>query len=545
MNNAKNKGTELENKEQPPISPSSDPLNSSNDFKPSIEPDEQFVSPIQTVISPTNPVATPATAETPTQSPNLSQTTTPAPAAPIVSSTQPTSFNGGAIESNNPTLQFNQKQKHRKKGLLIGIVVAGFFLVSSSAAGYVGVILPNKPENVWESTMSNMGQAYDEVTEFGLTIESAKGLDVDGAFSYKYDQDTLSGDYKVKSYDTDLMSEINVKQDNFSAKFEIMTATPEGQSTPNLYAKVAELKNLSELADPEVADQYNQFVGKWYVFDFGALTEEPEQQYTTEDYKQVVDAIGASAKEYLFSVEEGKAVLVVDEFVGKEDQFDNDTYHYKVSIDQAALKEFEKSLNDSVRATKIGESIGSDEEIQDYTGGLTEELDQLGSFDIWINKSTKLIQTIRAYEENSTDSYSEFGQLFEGGDKIPLFVNYQDKADSGDNLFNLKLDLDKNQKTAVLDAKYTEASGNNNFELKSNFRTNSDELNLTAPTDAISIWELFYGGSYTPPQIDADTLGWNIGIEDINQLDITNYIDDLQTLIEQLQLIPNSPAFNL
>ena len=152
-------------------------------------------------------------------------------------------------------------------------------------------------------------------------------------------------------------------------------------------------------------------------------------------------------------------------------------------------------------------------------------------------------------EQNNKNTYSEFGQLYQGGDIIPLFFNTQQSTDSGNDVFNIKLNLDKKQKTANLKAAYTQASGTGAFAISSNLRTNTNELQLTEPTDARPILELLYGEGYeddttspTPvPAFNTNTLGWNVGLENVNQTNITQYIKNFDSLAKILRQIPGSP----
>jgi len=455
-----------------------------------------------------------------------------------------------ALQNNQPQLgssplsNMGNKPKKSRKTLFVGIIAAGFVLLGSSAAGYFGVVVPNKPENVWAKTMSNMGAAYDEVVGYGLGIEAAKGTNTDGNFSYSYDEKTLTGDYVVKTYNSDLTSQINIKQDDFSAKFDLMSITPEGRKLPDLYVRVAELNSLETLTDPEVADTYKQYVGQWYVFDSeqyeGVILEEDvSSEYTTGDYKELTDVIGDVLKEYLFSTKDGKAVLKISEFVGKEDKYDQATHHYKVGVDTQALQAFEKAMVERVRATKIGSSLNSDAEVENYTGGITDQLNEDQSFDMWINSSTKLIQTIRATQENSDESYLDIGQLYVGGDNIPLFIKSVMKQNENTNNTDISLDLNRKEQTAVLGAKYVNSSSNDAFNLSSNFKVNNEPLNLTPPTDAKSILSLLYGEDFQDPGLTSETLGWNIGIDDANPQKVSELITNFENLVRQLRELPD------
>lgn|GEM_PF-2068149 len=515
------------------------------------------VTPMQTIISPTQP-PTPQEDATISQivTPHIIPTPTPQQPATTESPNQPTQEVTPHI-SNATGLpvqaeQFEPKPKRRRKGLFVALIVVGVFLISSTAAGYFGYVVPNKPENVWKSAMKNMGTAYDSLTKIDLDLSTTKGTETTGEFSYDGDS-IFNGDFSVKSYNTDLVMQLNLTQETLKTKIELMLVTPESKKVPNLYFKIAELSGTNDITDALLQDDFSKIVGKWYILDTSSydedlIKEDAPNEYTKEDYTELYNKVGESVKEYLFSTDKDKAVLNVNEFVTKEDSFGHSAYKYKVKVNNSALNSFEKSVISNVQNTKIGSTLVKDNELDNYVGTLDDTLPSDEEFDVWIDKKTKLIQNIRYYNKNDQNTYSEFGQLYQGGDVIPLFFNTQQSTESGNDDFNIKLDLDQKQKTANLKAAYTQADGTGAFTISSNLRTNTNELQLTEPTDARPILELLYGEGYeddttspTPiPAINTNTLGWNIGLENVNQTNITNYIKNFDSLAKILQQISRS-----
>ena len=551
-----------------PTSTSDNNIDQTSTPQASPQPASAFITPNQTIITltqtpaplqassvtpqldPTPAIASSSTVPLTDLTPNASATTPSPIPRTFNSQTSPQSTN--VLGSPVQTLQFNTKPKRRNKGLFIALVAAGIFVLSSTAAGYFGYIVPNKPENVWKTAMKNMGTAYDTLTKAGLELESAKGSETAGTFSYE-GESNISGDFSVKSYDTDVLMQVNLKQEMANTKFELMLVTPESKTVPNLYLKIAELNVVDGLIDETIIDAYSDIVGKWYELDSsmyseGLVEEDVPIEYTKEEYKELYDKVGESVKEYLFSTVKDDAVLTVQEFIAKEDSFGQEAYKYSVKISNSALAKFENSVKTRVKDTKIGSTLLKDTNLEDDSNSLTDALKESEEYDVWVDKKTKLIQNVRYYDKNDKNTFSEFGQLYQGGDKLPLFFNTQQKSGTGNNVFNLKLDLDKKLNTAGLKATYTQADGAGKFDMSANYKTSNEELKLSVPTDAKSIFELLFGEGYeddttspTPvPAFNTNTLGWNIGLENVNQTNITQYIKNFDSLAKILRQIPGS-----
>lgn len=61
-----------------------------------------------------------------------------------------------------------------------------------------------------------------------------------------------------------------------------------------------------------------------------------------------------------------------------------------------------------------------------------------GAFDLWIDKSRKVIYKIRVTDSENKANYAEIGQNYTGGDTLGLFVKYRDAAAKTDTKFTVE-----------------------------------------------------------------------------------------------------------
>lgn len=508
---------------------------------PSSPAPSEIPQPAPTVFSPTGTTQPQPTA---TQAPGVSSFGTGAQSGSLPGAMPtPTTSQFGNMAVGSSVAKEPVKFGKSRKGLFVGIIVAVVVLFSGSAGAYFGYVVPNKPENVWSTALENMGTAYDEMATYLVNSDLSKGMNTDGTFEYTYEDATLKGDYVVKGYESEFTSTINLSQGEFSGKFEIMSVKPDDRTLPNLYLRVAELKNFDTIAG-EDAQLYDQYIGNWYVFDTEMydeqlVSEEAPETYSKEDYKELADAIGVVMKEYVFTSDTEKAIIVMDSVVGGEELYEQDTYHYVASVNKSNVDRFEEALKTKIRETKIGKALVDDESLSSYTDDLTEDITGEDTFDVWINRKTKLMQTIRTFEGSDKQNYTDLGQLYDGGDLVPLFINQTYKSGDTQNESAIKLTLDrKNNKVAILGST-KEIGSNEGFDITANIAASAEPLNLVAPEGAVSIFSLLFGGGYeTSLDLSTDTLGLNIGLDDMNPDGVLNAVGDFRELIDNLLALP-------
>ncbi|QQS18731.1 hypothetical protein IPL68_01455 [Candidatus Saccharibacteria bacterium] len=118
-------------------------------------------------------------------------------------------------------------------------------------------------------------------------------------------------------------------------------------------------------------------------------------------------------------------------------------------------------------------------------------------FDVWIDAKYKLVHQVRVPAEQGNDKvYTEFGQLYKGGDDLSLFVRYHD---GGENPYDVKSSLDTNTSTGVTTAKLDASSPKNDessfmsaFALNMTFKAEplKQKVEQTIPTETVPFTEL-------------------------------------------------------
>jgi len=435
------------------------------------------------------------------------------------------------------------KSRKKPKALLMGVILAVVLLFVGSAGAYYGLIVPNSPENVWEAALINTGEAYDEVAAFVITNEVAKGFNIDGNFDYKYDDARLSGDFMVKSYGSEFTVDINLKQEEFAATFNVLSVAKEESLVPDVYIRLEKLENLASISDSFTAEVYKDYVGNWYSLsdlDEGVLETTTDTEFSQQDYQELADAVGSVMKDFVFTSDEQKAVLELVEVVGSETFYDQDTYHYKVKLVPANFALFQAALETKLQETKIGQALNGELDAESYSETLTSNFEEGQTYDVWVNKKTKLLQTIRDYNDDAA-SYADIGQLYEGGDVIPVFLNLVNKNNDSTSETFLKLSLNRADSSARLEARYGGDGRGDDFTLMSNFKPNDQPLNITAPENAQSILSVLFGNSYQDESsFSDDILGLRTGMAVIDPNKVEDLASNIQRLVDQLLALPVS-----
>ena len=118
-------------------------------------------------------------------------------------------------------------------------------------------------------------------------------------------------------------------------------------------------------------------------------------------------------------------------------------------------------------------------------------------FDVWIDAKYKLVHQVRLPEKQGDNTvYTEFGQVYKGGDDLSLFVRYHN---DGDSPYDVKSTLDTNTVTGVTTAnvdasspKSGESEFQSAFSLKMTFKSEplKQKVEQTIPTDTVPFTEL-------------------------------------------------------
>ncbi|MES2971556.1 MAG: hypothetical protein V4702_04500 [Patescibacteria group bacterium] len=437
---------------------------------------------------------------------------------PIQSSQTVQSDTPQAETTNNPSsfqsAQTNQTVNNKKKKLLlVSLVGAIIVLLGGGAGAYFGVIVPNKPENVWKKALSNTADGYDKLIEYSQKQKDIKGIKAKGNLKL---EGTAAGDGNIEAttFEGNGKYKFDIGFAGSRYELEALTTMPEGAKTPDLYFRVKGLKGIGGLlqASPlaETGAQIENLDSQWIFVDhtlFDQLASTAggpaDAQLTDEDINAIARAIGEVNREYLLSDSPDKRVLTVAEQIGKEDRDGRSTYHYKVGLNKENLKKYLTALKEKLKTTKI-KDLASEQQYNDFFDEMVksidkEAIDEKDTADVWVDMKTKLIRYVRFTDEKERENYVELGLLYNGGDEYPFVINVNaPKGEEGSGTGSLKTTLNTRANTVKINLLVDvlgEAKEKITGELL--FEPNNEPIEVTKPEGAKPIMEVVgavYGG---------------------------------------------------
>ncbi|MBX4190615.1 hypothetical protein KW794_00855 [Candidatus Saccharibacteria bacterium] len=376
---------------------------------------------------------------------------------------------------------------------------AAFLLLSGGASAYFGYYVPNKPENVWKTALTNTGKGYDKLSEYAQQqLDSKqKGVKIDGSFklsgsvaadgSFQGSSDGDNGEFTGSLSATGLKMNLDTRV--------IKSATGD---TPDIYFKVDGLQGIGTLfggSDPQVEKALNGLNGNWYfvdhtLFDQYAKGANSDLQFSQKDIKPVLDGVGKAAKQYVFTNNSSQMAFTVKEQIGKEKQDGRNVYHYKVGVNKNNLKAFNNALCDNLKDSKLfkafyssaGQTLSECKDTSDLNNIKESE-----TADVWVDLHTRLIHKIRFTDKDNKDSYFDVGQDYQGGDSFPFNFDFHSKTNSG----GLKITLNTKSNTLDFDgsAKSSDKDGAGG-SFKMTISPNSSAVKVEKPANAKTIIEL-------------------------------------------------------
>jgi hypothetical protein len=499
-----------------------DPLTAPQAAQPTAsQPEPQIIRPSVERQPMTQPIArTAMQGEATSQSfqapqPVQSATVTP-PTGPVVGNFdplpgQPTVTTGGP--PSHDMLPSKPKHANKKRLLMVGAPLLFAVLV---AGGVFGLYLPSTPGAVFSTGLGRTGKALDKLVATAVDekrLATYKSSQVTGDFKLTGDFGNASGKINSQFDDNNSDNAFNMSYraaaDPAEKKLDVkvLTETPKDKSYPNIYFNVSGLATLG-------ADQFldvSQIENKWIVVSSDYLSslttmaaggdQSKQDKLSAADVAELSQTAVKVSREYVFSTDKDKAVLENKKFVGKETVDGMKTYHYKVEIREAGAIAYCKALTSAEISTNAYKKLtgASNEELNkqktdaakycdstDFKDGLKE---LKGEQDLWVDAKYKLVHKIRFHNPENTKEYIEIGQRYTGGDEITLFMNGV-FPDNGDFQSSMTSNLKSNKTSFKLTGKTTAEGAKGNLIINIAVTPSDDDVNMTAPTDAISIEQL-------------------------------------------------------
>lgn len=274
------------------------------------------------------------------------------------------------IGQSAPSVASPKQKKTKMMMLIIGLVV--LVLGGGSAAAYFGYYVPNKPDNILSTALSNF-----------YSSDKAKSVYFDGELSVKAksDDQTVKGTFKGASsvegqFDLSMALDIMVSKLTFDAR------STDGKS---VFLRVGGLAGLTDLlaasGEKAVTEAYGPIIesvnDQWLEINESLL----KQWAGTDQLRLSQEDMDKLAKAY-----EDNTFLKIKDTLPGENVNGADSYHYKVVIDKAKLKGF-------LAAVKAAD-VKSFNMTGEQSTMLNDLLDK-ANFDgypveVWITKNTKM-----------------------------------------------------------------------------------------------------------------------------------------------------------
>lgn len=413
--------------------------------------------------------------------------------------------------------------KKSKKKLIAGLVTV-LIMVGAGVGGVFGYYLPNKPENVYRTGMERSGEAIDKLVYQATEkdqLDQIKKSEMDGLLEFSSDEGSFNGNFNVKMDPSKSDGRLDIKikesdkpEEAFGLKF--LTEAMENKRFPNIYFQMTGIQTL-QLED--FAPGMNEYEGKWiaveadYLESLGSGFIPPDEDknkenVSAEEVASLIRAISEVTNEYLFSSDPDKAVLENRGYLGKETTAEGvKAFHYKVGINKENAVAYCKAFTERVFAEPIVKKISDadDAEIEKTKKETIKDCDDTAkdvkteeTFEMWVDSKYKVIHKFRVYDEkDKKDAYTDFGQVYTGGDKLALFVKYHQDKDNLNVKATLDVDIDSNNSKLEVTAKQ---EGDDSFDGHGSLSAKpySGEINASRPEGAIPIKDILARFGYDP-----------------------------------------------
>lgn len=413
-----------------------------------------------------------------------------------------------------------KKSEARKFSAVFVGIAAVVILLFGSAAAYFGYFVPNKPENIWKSALSNSAKGFDALVDDAKEQQDVKGATVVGSFSLS--GQGLSGDANINGefYEKQGQGSIDVGFSGARYNAEIRAIEAENADYPDLYVKVDGIKGLGSLlgaglGSNDLGTLVDELDGQWVFIDHTAVDQAVKQlesasaqdetpEISNEDVIKMAEKIADVNERYLFSSDESTAVLNVTEELGKEDYEGRSSYKFRVGVNKDNLKKYITALKEELKDTKLFELLG-----EDYDKTFDSAIDDIDSGDIdesnaevWVDMSTKLIRNVRFVEDDNQNNVFDISLLYEGGDAYPFRFKFHDDEAKMDAEFTLTINSTTDEVEFAVDV----SSEEGDVDVKGSIKVTpkNDAVDVQKPSDAKSITEIvgsFYGAINQDPGI--------------------------------------------
>lgn len=396
----------------------------------------------------------------------------------------------------------------RKKWLIIGGTAV---IVLGAVAGVFGWYIPSRPENVWKTGLSRTGKVVDGIVQ---DVSDPKALatrtayDLDGDLAIKSSSISGSGKLNLKADEKNSDSAFTVdlkstEGDKLSFGIDAKTLNPKDSLYPDTYMRLHGLSTLP-IDLNQMLPGITNYDNKWIFIPSASLarimsqssadTAGKDAQVTAQDVSEAARIASKTTREYMFTDAKDKAVIERKSFVGKETVDGVKTYHYTAAINKQHAKDYCLALVNGISTTKLYEKLvdkadratkktDAQKSCEDYAKNGKAPQD----FDLWIGGKYTLIHKVRITDDTNKKSYVDFGQSYNGGNELPIFLAVHDEDAKSDARVDLKI----NSKTYNFTSSFSVQSGEGQDKVDVSGHINGtatdQKVKATAPTDAVKL----------------------------------------------------------
>lgn len=441
--------------------------------------------------------------------------------------TNPPPADNGSVGANSPIPPGTRPGAKNKKPLIIALSALGVTLLLV-LGGVFGYYIPNRPENVWNSGLDRSGTALTSLIE-NLTeeekLEQWSSSEIDASIEYQTPGGNFSGNLNLL-----------IDQQNATGSFAMgldgsdPEAGADGEFSLDFAAENLDDQNLTDIffrysgAEMFGLDFFvpgiSSFEGQWIHADAEYLRSawqregsEPEEYnpITSQESAQLAQVIADTTSEYVFSTDPDKAILENQEFAGDEEVDGLRTYRYKVSFNQDNAEKYCLTLTERVIEEPAYKKLSGleDEALQSEKqaaadrcqNSAQEAADDVETFDIWIDRDSKLIYKVR-FEDSDNSSFVELGQKPNDDNKLVIFANFEgqnqnagvpESSDSGSGYkaaLEMTVDIDRSSvdSTFTLESN-SQQLGKSNLNTAFSIKPYDGAVEVQRPSDAVDIEE--------------------------------------------------------
>ncbi len=432
----------------------------------------------------------------------------------------PTVF-GSATPSDSPTSNAATPglppTKNNRKKLFMGLAGGGLvlLLVLGTVFGYY---LPNRPAAVYRTGMERSGEAVEKLIADATTeqkLQQIKKSEMSGSLDATFGQEKFSGTFNVKLDPTKTKGnfEVSANENGQDQKLgaDFMTELKQDARFPDLFFRVNGIKAFgADSLVPGIADYDNKWIAVEAIYlekltaGFSATEPKNRENVSSQEITQLIKAVSDVSNDYVFTTDSSKAVLENREFVGKEKTAEGiEAYRYKVGVNKDHAADYCKAIAQRVLAEPATRKIFSlsQAEIDTAKKGVDKDCDDFAkdikadkTFDMWIDAKYKVIHKVRTFEEKDGKAYVDVGQIYTGGDKLALFVTYNDDDDKT----NVKLTIDVDVPGASSKGKLIGKGSGYDVKADLSAQPYNGEIDVTKPAGAIPIEEILKKFGFDP-----------------------------------------------